>query len=279
MGFTNSSLVTYKKLTGDYNPRNHAIDTITIHCFVGQVTAQRGCDYFFESDRQVSSNYVVGYDGTIGLSVEEKNRAWTSSSPSNDHRAITIEVASDTKPPYAVTDAAYKSLIELVADICKRNGIKKILWKNDKSLVGQPSKQNMTIHRWFAATDCPGQYLLEHMSDIADQVNENLSSATTDVKPTTTASTDAPKSIGGNSMTRGYFAKGDKNEGVYAYKQLLIALKKAGIITQTVDNNNVFGDGTVTATKQVQKAAKIEQDGYAGPITIRACYTLLSKKI
>lgn len=80
-------------------------------------------------------------------------------------------------------------------------------------------------------------------------------------------------------MTRGYFKKGDRNEGVYAYKQLLIMLKRAGVITQGVDNNNVFGDGTVTATKQVQKAAKIEQDGYAGPITIRACFTLLSKKI
>lgn len=75
----------------------------------------------------------------------------------------------------------------------------------------------MTIHRWFAATDCPGQYLLEHMSDIADQVNEKLGAATAAVKPTTTASTDAPKSVGGNAMTKGYFAKGDKNEGVYAY--------------------------------------------------------------
>lgn len=80
-------------------------------------------------------------------------------------------------------------------------------------------------------------------------------------------------------MTRGYFKKGDRNEGVYAYKQLLIMLKRAGVITQGVDNNNVFGDGTVAATKQVQKTAKIEQDGYAGPITIRACFTLLSKKI
>ena len=80
-------------------------------------------------------------------------------------------------------------------------------------------------------------------------------------------------------MTRGYFKKGDRNEGVYAYKQLLIMLKRAGVITQGVDNNNAFGDGTVAATKQVQKAAKIEQDGYAGPITIRACFTLLSKKI
>lgn len=288
MGYSNSSLVTYKKLTGDYSTRKNKIDTITIHCFVGQVTAKQGCDYFYSSDRQVSSNYVVGCDGSIGLSVEEKNRAWTSggalsvngiTGAMNDHRAITIEVACDTQPPYRVTDAAYKALIELVADICKRNNIKKLIWKNDKTLVGKPDKQNMTIHRWFSNTDCPGQYLIEHMADIAEQANKKLGAETTATKPTTTASSDAPQNIGGNDMTRGYFKKGDKNEGVYAYKQLLIALKKAGIITQNIDNNNAFGEGTVTATKQLQKAARIEQDGFAGPMTIRAAYTLLAGRI
>lgn len=85
--------------------------------------------------------------------------------------------------------------------------------------------------------------------------------------------------IGGNEMTRGYFKEGDKNEGVYAYKQLLIALKKAEIITQGVDDNNIFGSGTVNATKQVQRAAKLEVDGLAGARTIRACYVLLAGKI
>lgn len=56
----------------------------------------------------------------------------------NDHHAVTIEVASDTKPPYAVTDAAYKALINLCADICKRNEIKELKWKGDKNLVGKP---------------------------------------------------------------------------------------------------------------------------------------------
>ncbi len=82
-----------------------------------------------------------------------------------------------------------------------------------------------------------------------------------------------------SDMTRGYFKVGDENEGVYAYKQLLLVLKKAGTITQTIDDNNKFTEEIKTATKQVQKAAKITQDGYAGPITIRACYTLLEKKI
>ena len=192
MAYTNSSLVTYKKLTSDRTaPRNHKIDTITIHCYVGQVTAKQGCDYFATTERQVSSNYVVGHDGSIGLSVEEQNRAWTSSSPANDHRAITIEVASDTKPPYAITDKAMKALIELVADICKRNGIKKLLWKGDKNLIGQVDKQNMTVHKWFANTACPGEYLYDKHSYIADEVNKKLGANTTN---TTTNTTTTPSS-------------------------------------------------------------------------------------
>lgn len=272
---SNSSLVTYTNITGDRNsPRNHKIDTITIHCWVGQVTAKEGCDYFKTSTRQVSSNYVVGKDGSIGLSVPEGDRAWTSSNATNDHRAVTIEVASDTKAPYRVTDAAYTALIKLVTDICKRNGIKKLVWSGNKNTrVNHLNGANMTVHRDFANTDCPGEYLYERMPEIATKVNANLN-ATTIPKLTI----DVPDSIKGTD-TRAYLAKGDKNVAVYAYKQMLILLKKAGIITQGVDNNNVFGDGTVTATKQVQKAAGIEQDGYAGAKTLRACYALLAKKL
>ncbi len=172
---SNSSLVTYTNITGDCNsPRNHVIDTITIHCYVGQVTAKQGCDYFVTTERQVSANYVVGTDGSIGLSVPESARAWTSSSRYNDQRAITIEVASDTKSPYAITDKAYTALVNLCADICRRNGIKKLIWKNDQSLIGQPDKQNMTVHRWFSNTDCPGDYLMNHMSDIASKANAKI---------------------------------------------------------------------------------------------------------
>lgn len=110
---------------------------------------------------------------------EEKDRSWCSSSPSNDHRAITIEVASDTTYPYAVNAKAYASLINLVADICKRNGIKELKWKADKSLIGQIDKQNMTVHRWFAATACPGEYLYSRMGQIAQEVNKKLGTGTT----------------------------------------------------------------------------------------------------
>lgn len=78
---SNSPLVTYTRITKNKtSPRNHAIDTITIHCIVGQWTAKQGCDYFATTDRQYSANYVVGKDGSIGLSVNEKDRSWCSSS-------------------------------------------------------------------------------------------------------------------------------------------------------------------------------------------------------
>lgn len=69
----------------------------------------------------------VGVDGRIGMYVEEKNRSWCTSSAANDHRAITIEVASDTTEPYAVRDNVFAALLDLVTDICKRNGIKKLV--------------------------------------------------------------------------------------------------------------------------------------------------------
>lgn len=177
---SNSPLVTYTRITNNKtSPRNHVIDTITIHCIVGQWTAKQGCDYFATTKNQCSANYVVGKDGSIGLSVDEKDRSWCSSNGANDHRAVTIEVASDTTSPYKVTDVAYKSLINLLVDICQRNNIKELKWKSDKSLIGQVDKQNMTVHRWFANKACPGDYLYNLHSQIAKEVNERLNKGST----------------------------------------------------------------------------------------------------
>lgn len=170
---SNSLLVNYTKISPYRNsPRNHKIDTITIHCFVGQVSVERMGRSFATGSK--SCNYGVAYDGQIGMYVEEKDRSWCSSNRENDHRAITIEVASDTTHPYAVKDAAYNSLINLLVDICERNDIKELKWKADKSLIGQPDKQNMTVHRWFANKECPGKYLYDRHGEIAKAVNARL---------------------------------------------------------------------------------------------------------
>lgn len=189
---SNSSLITYTKLSPNCNkPRNHAIDTITIHCFVGQVTAQNGCNtkkfVNYNPVSGASCNYVVGYDGSIGLCVDEANRSWCSSSRTNDHRAITIEVASETKSPYKVTDKAYAALIELVADICKRNNIKKLIWSVNKTdRVNHTGGCNMTVHRDFANKSCPGDYLYGKHEEIAEKVNAKLGVKTETAATSTT---------------------------------------------------------------------------------------------
>ena len=177
---SNSPLVTYTKLSPNCTkPRNHAIDTITIHCMAGDCSVETCGEIFAPASRQASSNYGIGSDGRIALYVDEANRSWCSSSAPNDHRAVTIEVANcGGAPDWPVSVKAYAALLDLVTDICKRNGIKKLLWRGDKSLVGQVSEQNMTVHRWFAAKACPGDYLYNRHGAIAKEVNRRLGSST-----------------------------------------------------------------------------------------------------
>lgn len=173
---SNSPLVSYVKLSPNCTkPRNHAIDTITIHCMAGDLSVETCGEVFASPSRDASSNYGIGSDGRIALYVEEENRSWCSSSGANDHRAVTIEVANTVAAhPWPISHEAYKSLIALLVDICQRNGIKKLLWQGDKSLVGQVDKQNMTVHRWFAAKACPGDYLYNLHGQIAQEVNRRL---------------------------------------------------------------------------------------------------------
>lgn len=176
---SNSSLVSYTKISPNrHSPRNHEIDTITIHCYVGQVSVESMASWLCNPNAKASCNYAIGVDGRIAMIVEEKDRSWCSSSSANDNRAITIECASDKTDPYAINDAVYKSLIELCADICKRNNIKELKWKGDKSLVGQVDKQNMTVHRWFANKACPGEYIYSRLGQIASEVNAKITSST-----------------------------------------------------------------------------------------------------
>lgn len=173
---SNSSLVTYTKLSpNNSGKRNHIIDTISIHCMAGNLSVESCGNLFFNPANKASSNYGIGSDGRIALYVDEANRSWCTSSSSNDNRAITIEVANTVAAdPWPVSNKAYASLIDLLVDICKRNNIKALLWKADKNLIGQINKQNMTVHRWFAAKSCPGDWLYNRHGEIADEVNKRL---------------------------------------------------------------------------------------------------------
>lgn len=223
MAWTNSSLVDYtlispNKYVGrkDYNGKAITkLDYIAIHCVVGQVTVERLGQIFANPSRYASSNYGVGLDGKIGQYVYEKDTSWCTSScvdtktqPGCDNHGISIEVASDSYAPYAVTDKAYKATIKLVVDICKRNGITKVTWIADKAknLAYRPAKGEvlLTAHRFRAAKNCPGDYLFTRFADIAKKANAELSKAaskTTTSKPKTSAS--APKTTTSTTASTG----------------------------------------------------------------------------
>lgn len=173
---SNSPLVTYTCLSPNCNkPRNHKIDTITIHHMAGNLSVQTCGSLFARPSRKASSNYGVNHR-EVGLYVDEANRSWCSSNGTNDNRAITIETANDGgAPDWHIADDTMDTLIRLVTDICKRNGIEKLIWSDNKNdRINHVNGCNMTIHSDFAATACPGPYLKSKMAYIAQKVNEGL---------------------------------------------------------------------------------------------------------
>lgn len=166
---SNSPLVTFTLISPNRNsPRNKPISKITIHHMAGFMTVQECGAMFAKTSRQASSNYAIDNNGNVGMYVEEKDRAWTSSSPENDNMAVTIEVAnSKGAPNWEISDIAMSKLIDLCVDICRRNNIKELNYTGDKS-------GNLTMHKWFASTACPGPYLSSKFPYIASEVNKRL---------------------------------------------------------------------------------------------------------
>lgn len=201
MAFTNSQLVMHTKLSPNYSSRQATrpdnkvkIDHIAIHCMAGNCSVET-CGLIFQTPDGASSHYGIGSDGRIAMYVEEKHRAWCTGGEKTvigyngeswtgaqiDHRCVTIEVANTTREPnWEISDAAYKSLVKLCADICKRNGMKSLQWANDTKQVGNVAKQNITVHRWFAYKACPGDYIMSKLNQLCKDVNAALGSNTSD---------------------------------------------------------------------------------------------------
>lgn len=256
MSFTNSPLVVYKKISPNRtSPRKHVIDTITIHCMACNASIESCGNGFAVKSRKASSNYGIGSDGRIAMYVEEKDRSWCSSNSTNDHRAVTIEVANDGgAPEWHISDKAYNALISLCTDICRRNGIKELKWRADKSLIGQIDKQNMTVHRWFANKSCPGNYLYNLHSRIATEVNEQL----------------GIKKVSANMTPENPFVepiinirRGTKGEGA---KWVQWYLWHFGLLDQS-GIDGVIGPKSEAAIRTAQKRLGLAVDGIVGQNT------------
>jgi GH25 family lysozyme M1 (1,4-beta-N-acetylmuramidase) len=72
---------------------------------------------------------------------------------------------------------------------------------------------------------------------------------------------------------------GSHNTATLAFKKQLITLYNMKIIKTKVDNSNGFGDGTLKAVKEAQRAGKVTVDGIVGEKTINAIYHLINDGI
>lgn len=191
MGYTNSSLVSYTRISPNRNsPRNQPITKITVHHCAGVLSVEQFGEIVANPAREMSANYAIGNDGRIGLFCPEGDRSWCSSSPWNDNRSITIEVSNNVYgEPWSISNRAYESLIKLCVDICKRNGIKKLEFTGDKN-------GSLTYHYMFASTACPGTWIKNHTQEICNKVNAQLAKPTNSYAKTLTSGTPIYSEIG-----------------------------------------------------------------------------------
>lgn len=206
MAFTNSPLAEMTSISPNRtSPRTQPISKITIHHWAGTGTLQTFKNIVMNPSREMSANYAIDTYGHIGLFCPEGDRSWCSSSPWNDHRSVTIEVANSAygdASGWPVSDASYKALIKLCVDICKRNGIKKLEFTGDRN-------GSLTYHYMFASTICAGPWIKARTADICNQVNAQLNGGGT-TQPTQPA-TGYTKSFKGNTVV--YDAPNGKNVG------------------------------------------------------------------
>ncbi len=147
--------------------RGYKVCKITPHHMAGVLSAEACGRIFQNANRQASSNYGIGNDGKIACYVGEENRAWTSSNRANDCQAITIEVSnSSVGGQYPISEAAWKSLVRLCVDICKRYNFR-------LTYDGTPNG-SLTRHNMFANTNCPGAYLQSKFPELVKEVNSQL---------------------------------------------------------------------------------------------------------
>ena len=137
------------------------IEKITIHHMAGVLTAKRCGELFQNPDKWTSSNYGIGNDGTIALYVDEANTSYCDTNWDSNCKSVTIEVSNSTTIGWKVSDKALNSLIKLVADIGKRNNLGTLV-----------KGKNVTWHSMYAATSCPGPYLLSKMDYIVAEANK-----------------------------------------------------------------------------------------------------------
>lgn len=154
-------LVRHKKYQ---SRKGRKVTRVIVHHWAGVGAIDWVLNKFVYAKNTSSVNYIMRNTGHLIGSVSEKYRAWTSNSYAADVRAITIEIENETgKPDYKVSDASIEKLTQLLVDIAKRHGWKRIRF--GKEVRG---------HREFYSTSCPGPYLWPRLPAIAKEADRRL---------------------------------------------------------------------------------------------------------
>lgn len=276
---TNSPLATVEILSPNRSNRIEKIVGASIHHMAGNLSVEECGRLFMKAGNQTSANYGIGSDGRIALYVPEAYRSWCTSNEDVDQRVITIMVANNKEgDPWPISEQAYRSLIKLLVDICKRNNIESLKWEANKSyaLKFQTDKQNIFVHRWFSNTECPGEYLYNKLGTIASSVNRQLSGESNDEnKEDADDSDDENKDEGSNDENTNEDSQDSSNaesesteedkESSESYTQVTNPKPKI-----TVTDKNVYV-ATVNRSTEVSDFTKFKDNDVAG-LLIEAGY-------
>lgn len=225
-----------------------SISEITIHHMAGVMTSIQCGALWQKVGRRGSSHYGIGNDGAIANYVDESNTAWCNSNWASNCRAVTIETSnSSIGGDWPVSDKALNSLIKLVADIAKRNGLGTLV----------PGK-NLTWHSMYISTTCPGNYLRSKMQYIANEANK--------INCGTVSQTQNVPQNNSFLPSRGYFKRGDNNANVGKIASFM--RKTFPSYTSSKALGNLYGPYLISAIKEFQRRTGLTPDGFTGPITL-----------
>lgn len=227
------------------------INHITVHHMAGVMSAEQCGAIFARAGRGGSAHYGIGNDGKIAWYVDESDRAWADSNWSSNCTTVSIETSnSSTGGDWPVSDAAYDSLVKLVADIAKRNGLGTLV-----------AGKNLTWHSMYAKTQCPGDYLRARMDDIANKAN-----AINNSQPAP-APAPAPQPSTGFLPAKGYWTLGDQDVRVGRLASFM--RKTFPSYTPPAALGNYYGRNLFGAIKEFQRRTGLEADGSTGKITYK----------
>lgn len=255
---SNSNLIeaTYKAHSNNYSEgrSGRKIEKVTIHHMAGVLTAKQCGSIFQDGNRQASSNYGIGKNGEIALFVDEANTSYADANWDSNCKSVTIECSnSKSGGDWLVSDKVLSSLIKLIADIFKRNGIKKAI-----------KGETITWHSMYSATTCPGNYLRSKMDYIVKEVNKKLGNKDNTDKQ---HKIDEDGKWGEDTTKKAQEVLGTTVDGIVTDQYACYENENPGLISfEWLNNPSSYGSELIRA---IQKKVGANVDGHIGPETIK----------